>query len=357
MNRTMNQIGIGIIGAGGMAAEGHIAGYLADPRCEIRALWDIDAEKARAQAQRLGATNAAIDTSLEQFLSRDDIQAISICTPDHLHGEHAHAALLAGKDVLCEKPMTTTRTDAAQLVQDVRSSGQIFLCGHIVHHDPFHQAMVKAYRDDEIGEVWLAEGDYISDMRAYYGPQGRTPWRSDARAPQNILLGGGCHPLGVMLWAMQTTVTQAFAYANHKAEPTLPIDDCYLVSFAFANGAIGKLIAASGNRGSAPTGGRLVLYGTKGTLWGGRLYRNDPATRHSEIVRDFKEEFMDQKPLAQATPFALYWAEQCSHFLDCIEGKAEPLTSVVQGAQVVAALDAAIESARTNHPVDVDNNF
>jgi predicted dehydrogenase len=194
-------------------------------------------------------------------------------------------------------------------------------------------------------------------MRAYYSPTGRTPWRSDPRAPQDILLGGGCHPLGVMLWAMPTTVTQAFAYANHKAEPTLPINDCYLVSFTFANGAIGKLIAASGNRGGAPTGGRLVLYGTKGTLWGGRLYRNDPVTHRSEVARDFKEEFKDQKPLAQATPFALYWAEQCSHFLDCIEGKAKPLTSVIQGAQVVAALDAAIESARTNRPVDVDNNF
>ena len=353
----MDRIGVGIIGGGGVAAEGHLCGYLMDPRCEVRALWDIDADKARTQAQRLGATDAAIYTSLDEFLKRDDIQAVSICTPDHLHGEHGHAALQAGKHVLCEKPMTTTRTDAAQLVQDVRSTGLVFLTGQIVHHDPYHQAMVKAYRAGEIGEVWLAEGDYISDMRAYYGPNSYTPWRTDARAPQDILLGGGCHPLGVMLWAMQTTVTQVFAYANHKAEPTLPINDCYLVSLTFANGAIGKLIACSGNRGSAPTGGRLVLYGTKGTLWGGRLYRNDPETRRSEVVRDFKEEFKDQKPKVQGTQQVQYWGEQCSHFLDCIEGKAEPMTSVVNGARVVAALDAAIESARTNRPVDVDNNF
>lgn len=353
----MDKIGIGIIGGGGVAADGHIRGYLLDPRCEVRALWDVDADKARAQAESLGVANAAIYTSLEQFLAREDIQAVSVCTPDHLHGEHAHAALLAGKHVLCEKPMTTTRADAAILVRDVRSTGLVFLAGQIVHLDPYHQAMVKACREGELGDIWLAEGDYISDMRFYYGPNSRTPWRTDARSPQNILLGGGCHPLGVLLWAMQTTVTQVFAYANHKAEPVIPIDDCYLVSMTFANGAIGKLIAASGNRGSAPTGGRLVLYGTKGTLWGGRLYRNDAETHRSEVVRDFKEEFKDYKHKVEGAAFALPWGEQCSHFLDCIEGKAEPVTSVVNGAHVVAALDAAIESARIHRPVDVDNNF
>ncbi|MCC6166873.1 MAG: Gfo/Idh/MocA family oxidoreductase [Caldilineaceae bacterium] len=353
----MDRTGVGILGGGGAAAEGHLSGYLMDPRCAVRALWDVDAAKALAQAQRLGAADAAIYTSLGEFLRREDIQAVSVCTPDHLHGEHAHAALRAGKHVLCEKPMTTTRADAARLVQDVRETGVVFVAGQIVHHDPYHQAMAQAYRAGEIGEAWLAEGDYISDMRAYYGPDSYTPWRTDARAPQDILLGGGCHPLGVLLWAMQTAVQQVFAYANHKAEPTLPIEDCYVVSMVFTNGALGKLIAASGSRGAAPTGGRLVIYGTRGTLWGGRLYRNDPQTHRSEVVRDFKDEFKGQRPKVQGTLQVQYWGEQCSHFLDCIQGKAEPLTSVVDGARVVAALEAAIESARTNRPVEVDNDF
>jgi predicted dehydrogenase len=52
-----------------------------------------------------------------------------------------------------------------------------------------------------------------------------------------------------------------------------------------------------------------------------------------------------------------YWAEQAEHFLDCIEGKSEPLTSVVDSARVVAALAAGVESARTGKPVVVDNDF
>ncbi|MEZ4869798.1 MAG: Gfo/Idh/MocA family oxidoreductase [Caldilineaceae bacterium] len=350
-------IGIGVIGGGGIAAEGHISGYQLDPRCEVVALWDTDAAKAQEQAQRLGVGAATICTSLAELLDRNDVQAVSICTPDHLHGGHAHAALRAGKHVLIEKPMTTTRADAAQLVQDVRETGLVGLVGQIVHFQPDYRAMVDAYRAGDLGEVWLVESDYISDMRRYYGPTGQTPWRSDPRAPQDILLGGGCHSMGILMWAMQTQVQQVFAYANDKAEPMLNINDCYLVSLRFQNGVVGKLIAASGNRGAAPTGGRLVMYGANGTLWGGRLYRNNLAEHKTEIVRDFKEEFKDHKPKVQGTRQVQYWAEQCSHFLDCIEGKAQPLTSVEEGARIVAALCAAIESARTGQPVDVDNKF
>lgn len=352
----MNPIGIGIIGGGGIAAEGHICGYQHDPRCRIVALWDADQARVAEQAQRLGVA-AHICTSFDEFLQRSDVQAVSVCTPDHLHGAHAHAALLAGKHVLCEKPMTTNRADAAQLVADVRATGLTFLTGQIVHFQPDYQAMVAAYRTGDLGEVWLVESDYISDMRRYYGAQSETPWRTHPSAPQDILLGGGCHSMGILMWALQSRVKEVFAYANHKAEPQLPTNDCYLVSLLFENGVIGKLIAASGNRGAAPTGGRLVMYGTNGTLWGGRLYRNNPALHKTETIRDFREEFKDHKPLVQDIRQVQYWAEQCSHFLDCIAGQAQPKTTVAEGAQIVAALCAAIESARSGRPVVVDNEF
>ena len=351
----MNPIGIGVIGGGGIAAEGHIRGFQTDPRCVVRGLWDVDEAKVQEQAQRLGVPS--VSASLDELLTRDDIQAVSVCAPDHTHGELCHRALQAGKHVLCEKPMCTSRADAARLVQDVRATGLTFLAGHVYHFRPEAEALVAAYRNGEIGEAWLAEGDYISDMRPFYGADGFTPWRTDSRAPQDILLGGGCHPLGMMLWALQTRVTQVFAVANHRAEPSLPLNDCYVVTLQFENGVIGKLIAASGNRGYAPTGGNLVIYGTNGTLWRNKLYRNDTHTHKSLVVHDWAEEFKEHKPRVHDTRQVHHFAEQCEHFLDCIEGKSQPRTSVVDGARIIAALCAAIESARTGQPVLVDNEF
>lgn len=351
----MSQFGIGVIGGGGIAAEGHIRGYQTDTRCRVVAIYDVDEAKAQEQAQRLGVP--AVHTKLDEFLGRADLDAVSVCSPDHLHGEHCHAALRAGKHVLCEKPLCTTWDDAARLVRDVRATGLTFLGGHVYHFRPDYQAMVAAYRSGEIGEVWLAEGDYVSDMRPFYGPNSYTPWRTDAHKPQDILLGGGCHPLGLMLWALQTRVEDVFAYANHRAEPQLPLNDCYVLTMRLANGAIAKLIAASGNRGYAPTGGHLVLYGTQGTIWGGRLYRNDPATHRSVVIHDWKAQFKDHKPRVHETRQVHHFAEQCEHFLDCIEGNATPQTSVEDAARVVAALVAGLEAVRTGQPVQVRNEF
>src|SRR6185436_16256027 len=119
------------------------SGYKLDPRCEVVALWDTDQARVQEQAQRLGVSR--ICKTLEELLGREDIQAVSVCTPDHLHGEHAHAALRAGKHVLVEKPMTTTREEAVRLVHDVRETGLVLLVGQIVHFQPNFQAMVQAY--------------------------------------------------------------------------------------------------------------------------------------------------------------------------------------------------------------------
>lgn len=344
----MAKIGIGLLGGGGDAAEGHILGFQKDARAEVVAIWDVNEAKGRAQAQKRGVP--VFCNTPEALLDRDDIQAVVDCTPDHLHVDYSGAALKAGKHVLCEKPMTTRREDAACLVNRVRETGLTFVVGHIWHSTPKMMAVKAAYQAGELGDAFLVEGDYISNLRRYYGPEGRTPWRSDPQNPQDILLGGGCHPFGLMRWALGCEAKQAFAFANHKAEPMLTINDCYLASFQFENGAIGKIIAATSAAGFGPTGGPLVIYATNGTVWGGKLYRNG-------LVRDFEEENVKNPPVVDDAYHKSYWGEQASHFLDCIEGKAEPRTSVVDGARIVAALTAAIESARTGKPVDIDNDF
>ena len=253
--------------------------------------------------------------------------------------------------------MSTTREDAARMVDAVRETGRVFLAGHNYHFTPAHRAMAEACWAGEIGQVWLAEGDYISNLHYIYGPEGRTPWRSDEDNPQDILLGGGCHPLGLMRWAMRAEVVEVHAYSNHLSEPLLPIDDAYTMTMRWDNGAMGKLIAASGCRGYVPHGGNLALWGTEGTLWGSRLFKHDEASHGTILVRDFGEEAKAHPPRVSDTAQVHYWAEQCDHMLDCVEGKAEPMSTVLDGARVIAALTAGIESARTGQAIQVDNDF
>ncbi|MDH2442855.1 Gfo/Idh/MocA family oxidoreductase [Amnibacterium sp. CER49] len=350
-----SRIRIGVLGGAGEAAEGHIRGFQADPRAEVLGIWDVnhDAAVKRAADARI----PEVHDTLESLLA-SDVDAVVVCTPDHLHAEHVTQALQAGKHVLCEKPAATNRDDVAGLVRLVRETGLTFLAGNNYHFRPDYRALVEAYRNGDIGKAWLAEGDYVSNLQAMYGASGRTPWRSDSRNPQNILLGGGVHPMGLMLWALQDEAVEVMAYSNHLSEPVLPIDDCYVMIIKFKGGAIGRITAAAGSRGHVPDGGHIALRGTAGSLWGGKLYRDDEHRGHPAVVeRDFEAETADQPPRVTDTIQVHYWAEQAEHFLDCIEGKAKPLTSVEDAGRIVATLAAGVESARTGKPVAVDNNF
>ncbi len=213
----------------------------------------MDRDRARQRARDLDVPD--VTGTAEELPAREDVDAVVICTPDHLHAAHAKAALLAGKHVLAEKPTSTNREDAAELVRLVARTGPVFLGGHVYHFRPDYRAVVDAYHRGEIGRAWLAEGDYVSDLSELYGPTGRTPWRSDPEHPQDILLGGGCHPLGLMRWALRDDVVEVTAYSNHMSEPLLPIDDCYVLLLRFAQGTVGRITAAAGNRARVPTAG------------------------------------------------------------------------------------------------------
>jgi predicted dehydrogenase len=350
-----DRIGIGVLGGAGEAAEGHIRGFQADPRAQVTALWDIDDTRVRSRAASLGIPHVV--DSAEALVAHPDVDAVVVATPDHRHADHAALALEAGRHVLCEKPTSTTRDDAARLVEVVRRTGRIFLGGHVYHFRPDYQRLQQAYRRGDIGTAWMVEGDYVSNLEQMYGPGGRTPWRSDAAAPQDIMLGGGCHPMGLMRWVLQEEVVEVTAYSNHLAEPLLPLDDCYVAIMRFEGGAIGRLSAAAGSRGKVPDGGHIKVRGTTGSLWNNQLYRDDNEYHSPHPIRDFGYETKHLGPRVNDTTQVHYWAEQAAHFLDCVQGRAEPMTTVLDSARVVAALTACVESARIGRAVTVDTAF
>lgn len=240
----VDQVRIGVLGAAGEAAEGHIRGFQSTARAVVTTVADVNRAKLQQRAQLLGIENVA--ASVEELVNANNVDAVVVATPDHLHAKHASMALAAGKHVLCEKPTSTTRADAARLVELVRAHDRVFLGGHIYHFRPDYRLLAEAYRRGDIGTAWLVEGDYVSNLTSMYGATGRTPWRSDPIHPQDIMLGGGCHPLGLMRWVLQEEVVEVSAYSNHLAEPRLPLDDCYVAILKFSGGAIGRLTAAAG---------------------------------------------------------------------------------------------------------------
>ena len=107
----MAKVGIGIIGTGSIAGA-HLRAYARYPElCRVVAVADIDRQRAQKFAAGAGDSVAAYG-DYKELLRRDDIDAVSICTPPFAHAEIAVAALNAGKHVLVEKPMAASLAEA-----------------------------------------------------------------------------------------------------------------------------------------------------------------------------------------------------------------------------------------------------
>jgi len=147
-------LGIGLIGTGNISRT-HAKAYQQFPDlATIRAVYDIDADRAKAAAGDFGA--AATD-SLDALLARDDIDAVSVTVPTNHHAEAAVAALQAGKHVLCEKPMAATADQAKAMVAAAEASGKTLMIAMKWRWRPETIAAKQAVDDGLLGDIYWAQ--------------------------------------------------------------------------------------------------------------------------------------------------------------------------------------------------------
>jgi len=121
-----DRITIGVIGAGGMAGGNMNA---AKDWLDVIAIADADKSRQDSSNKRMSKGNADVYDDYRSVLERDDVDVIHIATPDHWHTKPLVEAMLAGKDVYCEKPLTLT-IDEGKLIRRVqKETGRIVQVG------------------------------------------------------------------------------------------------------------------------------------------------------------------------------------------------------------------------------------
>lgn len=346
--KQMDRIGVGLIGAGGgYGSRDSLPGFQANPHVAVVAICDKDEDRVRVIARGNGVPYWTTD--YRHIVEREDVQIVVVDTPDHLHAEHSIAALQAGKHVLCAKPMCTTLAQCRDLVAAVDISGVRFMVGQSARWSPLHQKIHTVYTSGQIGEAYAVEGSYLHDMHDYW-VYGHTPWRWDPEGhPQNLLLGGCCHPLDLLKWTVGHDIEQVFAY-SHSHPDVIPQPGCYITVFRFKNGCLGKTMLNVGNYGPIHGYGEgmLTIYGTTGTIWRDTLYLpgREPVSLSDEA--DYEK---------TRAAHGVGTNRSIDHFVDCVINDREPLVNVRDAAKTTAALLAGTESALTGRPVHVFNDF
>lgn len=179
---------MGLIGgAGGFIGRVHAAAALRDHRCEIVAgALSTDAGRSAAAAKELGIPRsyATLEELLESREKDGPIDFVTIATPNHLHYPMARAALEAGLDVVCDKPMTIRPEHARDLAQRVEASDRIFALSHNYSGYPMIREARELVRSGDIGEIRAIRATYIQGWMCAIEP-GDTPergqWKTDPR--------------------------------------------------------------------------------------------------------------------------------------------------------------------------------
>ncbi len=156
-------VGVGVAGTG-FIGPAHIEG-LRRNGIQVLGLAEESPEKARRKAAELGIPRAF--GSLQEMLADPAIDIVHLATPNHLHFPHAKAALLAGKHVICEKPLALNTRESGELVQLAAARKLVNAVNFNIRMYPLSQQARSMVRSGELGDVFILQGSYLQDWLLY----------------------------------------------------------------------------------------------------------------------------------------------------------------------------------------------
>lgn len=262
---------LGVVGGGRISAMQAMAARLSDHWEIIAGALSSDAVKAKARGMQWRLAEDRCYTSFEQMahaesLRDDGVDAVMITTPNHVHAEAAGCFLQAGINVLCDKPMTNTLTEAVQLVREVESTGRVFGVSYVMSCFPMVRQARELVLSGGIGQVNQIHVEFLQDWMT--PPESaeaeHVRWRLDpAKSGASSCTGDiGTHAAHVASFISGCELTDVRAEMHVCGSPK-PLEDTVIMMTRFQQSIPGTLIAtrlAPGNRG----GLRVRVFGSEG---------------------------------------------------------------------------------------------
>jgi len=191
-------VGCGIFGSY------HVRAYAEHPRSELVLICDLDEKRARKLARRFGCDYTA---ETRDIARRDDIQAVSIATPDFAHTKVALEMIRAGKDLLIEKPLATTTREADRIIRAARQAGVRVM---VDFHNRFSPPFVRAKADIDAGALGTVVSGFARLSNRSTVPLKWLSWAGRS-GPQWFLFP---HVVDLVRWLTGQEATEVFAIAT-----------------------------------------------------------------------------------------------------------------------------------------------
>lgn len=314
---------------------------LATPSLQLRWLCDIDLDRARAVIGDQSKVRAA--SSFAKVLDDPEVAAVAIATPAATHFDLASSALVAGKHVLVEKPMTASITEADKLAALAREAGLVLMCDHTYCYTPAVRQVRNMIRCGQLGQV-----QFVDSVRINLGI---------VQPDVDVIWDLAPHDLSILDYVLPDGVVPV-AIAAHTADPGGVGLACLAhLSVWLSNGALAHAYLSW----LSPTKIRTTVFGgSKQTIvWNdmnpaARLAIHDcgvdryppgfaPAGKQTVAPVAYRVGDVRVPALPEREALLAVMAE----FADSVSARREPFTSAQSGLRVLSMLEAATQSAES----------
>lgn len=346
----------GVVGLG--IGQCHVAGYRSHPNAELVAVADIDP----VRLEEIGNKKLNVAkrySTLTEMLANEDLDIVSIATPNKFHAPLTIEALKAGCHVLCEKPMAMNVKEAEEMIKVAKSVGKRIMIDFSYRTSEQSVALKRAVESGTLGDIYYARTQWLRRRGAPLGTQG---WfRRKELSGGGPLLDLGVHRLDLALWLMnypKPVWVMGSAY-NHLAQKLqaqdghqYDVEDLAVALVKFENGATLEVEASwltnirenelMSTRLLGTKAGLLQHNKTDGADFGGYTFDAEIFTELAGCQYDMKL----HPPVPAAT-------SHFYNFVDAILNDKPHDATGEQGLLVMQILEAIYKSAKTGKPVQI----
>lgn len=263
---TVNTAMIGVGNRGSFLLQG----VLRQPNAKVMALCDIKPDRLDKAASAAAKDNPATYSDWRRVIDRKDVSAVFIATPPYLHSEMAIAAIKAGKNVYCEKPIGVTPAQVRALLDAAKGSNKVFVAGQQLRSMKGHQEVVRRIREGIIGDVIMVKAQrHANADLPHDGTSG--DWYFDVTKSGGYLIEQSVHNLDLCNWVIGEHPVEAAGFGGtlfYKNDPPgRTIFDCGSLTYRYPGGVMMSFTQNVFHPSAMPNGNQYVyVFGTKGGL-------------------------------------------------------------------------------------------
>ncbi len=322
----MEQLKVAVVGAG-YFGEFHARVFAENKLAELTSVVDIQLERAKKVAKKYNANSSY--SSLEELFDNEDIDAVSVATPEFQHRGPVIAAAKNGTHVFVEKPIAHSLSDAEAMIKATEKVK--FMVGYLLRFDPRYAEGKRLISNGEIGEI----------LSAWARRASKKIVAERVGSWSNPLFYMAVHDIDLLNWYIESEAERVYSEACFNRLRDTGVPDVVFSLIRYKNGVTASLET---NRSRPvtlkyPLESRLHVSGSKGVAY------IDIFDQGLKVYTD-QEQFIPDTIHWPVTNNRIFGAlrEELNHFLECIIYDQQPMVTGRDGIESLIVALAIIES-------------